>query len=342
MKLPKLKSAYSKINNLMYKSYLPNIIKSAIEIGLFDLLKNKVLNCDEISSELKTDKHVTQALLEVLCAIEFLQKDDNLYTLTNLSDDYMLSSSEASQVNAIKGYAVNAGPFVKLTESLKGNIPEFNEKMWSTKESILGIEQGSKAGAIQNAVEFIKDIPEFLTATKMCDFAGNSGYYSYALLNENSSLKSCVYDLKDVCEISREIKKDEEHYNRVSYHDFDLTKGDSFGEGYDLFFSSHYLYKYGLNGELTEMLKKINKSIVLGGLFVSNHMNGELPGDDHITMTIIELMTRAMGFPTHKISENNLKKSLKDAGFDNFTSKQADLNMAYPSLLLSAIKVKEV
>ncbi|MEA3505514.1 MAG: methyltransferase type 12, partial [Bacteroidota bacterium] len=66
--------------------------------------------------------------------------------------------------------------------------------MWSTEESIKDVEQGSKAGAIQNVVNFVKEIPEFKQAKKMCDFAGNSGYYSFSFLNENKNLYASVYD----------------------------------------------------------------------------------------------------------------------------------------------------
>ena len=81
--------------------------------------------------------------------------------------------------------------------------------MWSNEEAISEIEQGSKAGAIQNIVAFAKEIPEFKKARKMCDFAGNSSYYAYALLKENRELHAHVYDLKDVCRITTKIKKEE-------------------------------------------------------------------------------------------------------------------------------------
>ncbi|TKG97004.1 methyltransferase domain-containing protein [Puteibacter caeruleilacunae] len=342
MQLPVLKSAFSTINNLLYKSYIPNILKSAIEIGIFDALSGKAMSCNELVAAINTDYRVTESCLAVLVAADLLNKSGEKYSLTPLSDDYLVKSSPASQVYAVCEFATSDGPFKGLTEALKGNIPSFKDRMWSSEDAIRGIEQGAKAGSLQNAVAFVKDIPEFQQATKMCDFAGNSGYYAYAFMNENEQLHAHVYDLPDVCTVARELKKEEEHFNRITYHNFNIKEGDSFGDSYDFFFSSHYLYHFAGLGTLNEILKEINRSMKLGGLFVSNHMDGALIGDDLLTMSVIELMTRSMGFPTHCIPEEVLKEALTNAGFGEFTLRRPDQNIAYATLLLSAIKVTDI
>lgn len=342
MNLPIVKTAYSEINNLLYSSYLPNIINSAIDIGVFDSLSKRASSCVYLSEELGTSKKVTESLLNVLLAIDFLEKKDDQYSLTGLTNEYLTQASIVNQLGAVKSYIVNGGPFNNLTQALKGDIPEFNQDMWSSEESIKGIEQGAKAGGIQRVVAFAKEIPEFKKATKMCDFAGNSGYYSFALLNENCKLHAHVYDLEVVCETAKKIKKNEPDFNRISYHAFDVREGDDFGNDYDLFFSSHYLYELGATNRLIDLLKKVNKSMKLGGLFISNHIAGKVNGDHRLTLAIVELMTRSMGFPTHCLPEKVLRNALSEAGFGKFRVTAPDERLAYPTMLLSAIKIKEL
>jgi predicted transcriptional regulator len=338
-----IKVGFGEIHNLLYKSYLPNIINAAVEVSIFETLTNESLNYVELAKKLNTDIRITESLLEVLLSINFVQNKDGKYSLTAQSKEYLTQSSDINQLKAIKGFVVNEGPFCKLTQALKGDIPQFKQDMWSTEESIKDIEQGSKAGAIPYVVNFVKEIPEFKQAKKMCDFAGNSGYYSFACLNENKNLYASVYDLKDVCEIAQTIKKDEPNFNRISYHDFDLTKEENWGNNYDFFFSSHYLYKYVETEELlTGILKQINKSMKIGGLFVSNHMSGDFNAETKTTITIIELMTRAMGFPSHCIPKELFKQALSNAGFGKFHVKEPDFILDYPTLLLAAIKTKNV
>ena len=116
---------------------------------------------------------------------------------------------------------------------------------------------------------------------KMCDFAGSIGYFSFAFMQKNPQLESHVYDLPEVCALARKIKENEEYYNRITYHDFDAASGESFGNGYDLFFSVPiFLYALNAQGTLSEFLKKVNRSMEPGGLFISNHITTEKTGKE--------------------------------------------------------------
>ncbi|MFA5419066.1 MAG: methyltransferase dimerization domain-containing protein [Bacteroidales bacterium] len=207
MNIPTLTSRYSAINDLMYKSYLPKIINTAIDVNLFETLSGEKLSLNEISEKLQTDKPVTEALLEVLTAIDFIEKTGEKYSLTPLSEEYLVQKSEANQLHDVKGYSGSSGPFDNLQAVLKGEKTVFNSDMWSSKEAVMGMQQGVIAGSIQNVVSFVKEIPGFDSCIKMCDFAGSIGYYSFALLEENKNLHSHVYDLPVVCELAKEIKK---------------------------------------------------------------------------------------------------------------------------------------
>jgi hypothetical protein len=337
-----IKVGFGEIHNLLYKSYLPNIINAAVEVSVLETLSDGAMSFAELSQKIDTDIRITESLLEVLLSINFVQCQDGKYSLTTQSKEYLTQSSNINQLKALKGFVVNEGPFCKLTQALKGDIPKFEQNMWSSEESIKDIEQGSKAGAIQNVITFVKEIPEFKNAVKMCDFAGNSGYYSFSFLNENKNLYASVYDLKEVCEIARNIKKNEPAFNRISYHDFDLSKEEYWGNNYDFFFSSHYLYKYVETEKLlVGILKQINKSMRIGGLFVSNHMSGDFNAETQTTISIIELMTRAMGFSGHCIPKEMFKQALSKAGFGKFHLKEPDFTLDYPTLLLAAIKIEE-
>lgn len=342
MNIPTLASAYSQINNLLYKSYLPKIINTAVEIGVFDILSNKDLSFKELSKKMYSVPNITESLLDVLAAINLIKKENDKYSITSLSRDYLLTNSGVNQLEAISQFSGSAGPFDKLTQTLKREAIDFNQKMWSSKEAIMEMEQRAKAGSLQTVISFMKEIPEFASAIKMCDFAGSAGYYSLALMAENSQLHSHVYDLPDVCKIAKELKKEEQNFNHITYHSFDVKAEDTFGRDYDIFFISHFLYELGANNSLSGFLKKVNNSMTMGGLFISNHLSPNVSGESYLTLTIVNLMTRAMGYPTHELSEEILTKALTEAGFGNFRIQQPNEDIAFPTMLLSAVKIKEI
>jgi hypothetical protein len=338
MTTPGIRSNNSGLMRLLYQSYLPKIINCAIEIDIFETLSHDALRLSELSKKLKTVEAITEALLDVLIAVELVSGHEDTYTLTQTGKDFFLSGSAANLAGVVRDFSGSAGPFDNLKEALKKGTPGFNDRMWSERDVILKMEQQQNGGAIQAVLSFLREIPEFGMCEKMCDFAGSAGYFSFAFMQENPRLKAHVYDLPEVCALARKIKGKEEYYNRITYHDFDIASGESFGNGYDLFFSSHFLYELNTGGKLAEFLKKVTHSMEPGGLFISNHIPTEKQGKNDLTLSIMELMTRSLGYPTHKLPEDDLKSALSGAGFGAFRTKLLEKETPCPTLLLSAVK----
>jgi len=342
MKVPALKASFNELNNLMYKSYLPGIINAALEAGVFEDLSDGPAGIPDLSAATEANERVLEALLDVLAAVQLIEKQDDQYGLSDLAREFLLRGSGANQINALKTFSGSAGPFDRLSEVLQKGPPAFNPKMWSSREAAAGMEQGARGGLLQEVVSFVRDTPGFRDCVSMCDFAGSTGYYSFALVEENRKLRSGIYDFPVVCEMAEELRKNEKHRDRVAFHPFDISEGDSFGSGYDLFFSSHFLYEFGADNTLSSFLKKVNRSMVTEGIFVSSHIAPTAVGDNYLSLAIVELMTRVTGYPTHQLSETLLKKSLSEAGFGNFRVKQLVNEAPIPTLLLSAVKIKEI
>ncbi len=300
------------------------------------------MDLTELSRKLKTVENVTEAFLDVLIAVDLIKKKEEKYSLLQTANDFFLDASKANIVNVVKGFSGSAGLFDNLKEVLHDGPPLFNDRMWTGADIIANMEQQQYGGAIQNVLAFIKTIPEFTTCKKMCDFAGSVGYFSFEFIQENPQIESHVYDLPEVCRLAKEIKKEEEYYHRVTYHDFDMASNGSFGSGYDLFFSSHFLYKQNAEQTLTEFFQRVNQALNPGGLFVSNHITSPADGENDITLSIIELITRCVGYPTHQLPEIDLKKALEKAGFGEFRTKYLADQAPYPTLLLSAVKITDI
>jgi hypothetical protein len=340
-KLPTPQSPYSKLSNLLYASYLPKIVNVAIQAGVFETLASKGMNTQELAAATDTNESVMDALCDLLAAIDLLERKNERYELTLLAQEYLLKSSMINQLQDIEMYSGSSGPFDNLLRALKEGGQQFNNKMWAGREAAIKMEQRARAGSIQNVVDFVKNLPDFGTCAKMCDLAGNSGYYSYALTEGNQNLVAHVYDLPEVVAIAEDLRKDERNKS-VCFHAFDIKESDNFGSGYDLFFVSHFLYEAGLNGSLADFFKKVNQAMTIGGIFVSNHISSDADGSAMLTAKIVELMTRAMGYPTHHLPRETLEKALLEAGFDSFTVKAPNSDLAFPAMLLSAKKVRDL
>ncbi|MEA3505513.1 MAG: hypothetical protein U9R32_10030 [Bacteroidota bacterium] len=54
-----IKIGFGEIHNLLFKSYLPNIINAAVEVSVFETLMNESLSYIELAKKLNTDIRIT-------------------------------------------------------------------------------------------------------------------------------------------------------------------------------------------------------------------------------------------------------------------------------------------
>lgn len=340
--LPEIKVGYAGLHHLLFAGSLPKILNAAIEVGVFDALAIAPLKIEDLAEKLETESAATAALCEILIDVSLLEKDDDRYSLTEMSQQFLVPESPVNQLLDIKNHQRASRVFDSLVVVLKGqHKPEFNDRMWASKESIQAMAQGARAGVIQTVVSFVTGLPEFENIHKMCDLAGNSGHFAQALTRCGNRLNAHVYDLPEVVDIARELQEEGDR-DLISFHSFDMDKDDDFGGGYDLFFISHFLYKYGVDGSLADFFKRVNLAMIPGGVFVSNHICDIVPSESRLTMDMVELMTISMGYPAHHLPLETLEQALEQSGFGEFTIREPEPGLAYPALLLAARKIREI
>ncbi len=336
---PKFKPLY----NQLALGYLPAIVNGAHQAGIFEALEQKSASAGTLAQNLHVDPGVLEAVLEVLLAIDLLALNkDCRYHLTRQAKHFLLKSSPAAQIREIQWFCMRPGPFDDLSGRLKNQAPDFDSATFGEKEMLLDLEQRARGGQIQEVVEFIYAIPEFPSFKLMCDFAGSSGYYSRELLNKNLDLKSKVYDTPKVAAIAQQMVKDRGTCGRLEFIGIDVETCPDFGQGYDLFFVSHFLYHWAATGRLPGFLKKVNQAMHPGGLFVSNHIGNAVDGKARITQSIFELLARTQGYPTLTLDESILTDALLAAGFSEFRTRPAQDGTHLNNTLLSAKKIKEI
>jgi len=209
-------------------------------------------------------------------------------------------------------------------------------RKWNDEKSILEMRKNVLSGPGKEVASFIASLPNFEECHKMIDFAGNIGYYSEAIIEKNQDLYSYVFDLPEVCNMASTLRSRNNVSDRIIYNGFDFNAGETFGEEYDLFFISNFLYRYNEKEDLKNFLKKVNASMKRGGWFVSNHKAtvSEEERQSHLVS-----VKNGSKVPLHYLDENMLKEALSEAGFEFFVKQECCSSSSFPTLLLAARKV---
>lgn len=336
---PKFKPIY----NQLTLGYLPAIVNGAQQAGIFEALKKESAHANTLAQKLNADPGILSAVLEVLVSVELLACDkDCRYHLSRSARHFLLASSPAAQIREIQSFCIQPGPFDNLPGRLKNGAPQLDPAIFASKQALADLEQRARGGQIQEVVDFICANPRFASFTLMCDFAGSSGYYSRELLNKNPNLRSRIYDMPEVAALAGQTADDRPPRDRMEFVGADMEACPDFGQGYDLFFVSHFLYHWAAAGYLPRFFKKVNRAMRPGGIFVSNHLGDAAKGQDHTTQSIIELLARTQGYPTLTLDESTLKQALSLAGFSEFSIRPAKDGTHLNNTLLSAKKTKEI
>lgn len=338
MNIPEIESNFRELNDILYTGYAPNVISTAMELGLFDALFEEPMDSHTLAAKLGTVENLTEAFASVLVALNLLVKTGADYSLAPLSKDFLVKSAPAYQGEMIAMTSQYGEVMSKMPETLKnGSEKAFDSGMWASAEVMKIMGQGVMAGSIQDATEFVTALPEFASISHMCDLGGNHGFYTMAILDRNPKLRGTICDLPEVVELAKGVISEMGYSDRIDTIGCDLETDGSIGKEYDLVLVSHVIYAW--KGHLEEIFQRINGAMVPGGVFVSNHFSMDNDGCGPVSGTIMELMTRLGGYPTHHLSENELTNALEACGFGDFTVKPAEEGRQYRSLILAARKL---
>ncbi|MEE9345054.1 MAG: methyltransferase [Methylococcales bacterium] len=203
----------------------------AYELGLFELLGQQPRSLTEVSELLNIAERPTEALLLANLSLELLQRNDDLYALTETAEHYLLKESSTYFGGIFD--MITHNPFSTSVESLKDAVLSNSPQTYGGNDIFLAHEeQIEQAKAFTRGMHSISVEPAFfwpdLVDLSDChcllDVGGGSGAHAIGALNRWSHLMAIVYDIKPVCEVAEEHIQKYQLQKRMSIHPGDMWK----------------------------------------------------------------------------------------------------------------------
>ncbi len=316
MRIPSLKEPFRPIQEIIGQGVTANILQGALELKMFDALDQGGRTAPEVAALLGIREDSTEALLDVLASMGLLSLEGGVYANTPMASEYLNTGSPAFQgsyLNLMMGHYDQV--FLDIPRLLREGSPDRNENrdMWASPEMLQNMGQASMHGTLQNFRSFVLGLPGFSEFRRTCDLAGNHGFYTMSLLEENPNLTGLVVDLPKVVDESRKLSEQMGYGDRIGFKALDLGGVDNVGEEFDLVFASHILYGWKDNWD--GIMPKIAAAVRSGGFFVSNHSHYQREKPHSVASSVMELSTRLAGYPSHHIGRDELTEVLGRYGF---------------------------
>ncbi len=238
----------------LWSFWSSRIILTANNFRLFDHLDGGK-EAGELALLLSVDRRGIELLMNALCGIGLLEKREERYFNTLLSENYLVSGSPWYQGDMVRHYDTLWQNWSALDEIVRTGKPVRR----ATDHS--AFIRAMHNNGILKARQVVDSLDLTGVATAL-DLAGGPGTYSMELARRGIDVT--LFDLPATVAIARELAA--EAGVALTFREGDAL-ADPVGEGYDLIFISHLFHSYSPQQNL-QILESCLKGLNPGGRIV--------------------------------------------------------------------------
>lgn len=299
------------LREIVYNFRESRIILTALELELFTAVGDGAKTSADVSKIISSNIRATDRLMNVLCNMNLLEKENEKFSNTEFSSRYLVKNSPDYISNLM--HASNLwDSWSNLTEIIKegktiGRDAEKNK--W--KENFI------EAMHYRASREAQKDLNNLdLTGVKsVLDLGGGSGAYAMQFIKQKPDIKATVFDLPDVIPLTLKYISANGFEGKIN-----TIKGnylyDDIGSGYDLIFLSAIIHSNSFE-ENKRLIKKCADALNANGQIV---IQDYAMDEDRLTPEVgalfaINMLVNTKGGDT--FTQEEIYSWLRDAGIND-------------------------
>lgn len=308
------------------------IVQAAVQLGVFDALRNGPLEPTQVASALRTEARATELLLNSLVAMQLLEKKQNKYSLTAASRAYLLSDAPQSLTGMIVFDASLWNCWERLPEAVRSGKPVRAPNMYQDdpRETEIFINAMDSLVRARGDSEIVANTLDWREVTELLDIGSGPATYPIALCRKYPQLRATIFDLAATLDITRRYVRIAGMEERIRLLTGDY-RSDPIPGHYDLIFLSNIIHGESDN-ENQRLMAKLYANLSAGGrVVVKDHILDTTRTQPSVgaLFSLLMLLTtqsgRCYGF-------DEIKVWLENAGFHHVT--QIDLPTPLTSSLV--------
>ncbi len=236
------------------------ILFTAFELDLFSHVEDGVVTSRDVARRLGADTRATDRLMNALCALGLLHKENGVFRNSDVAARYLVRGSDDFMSNL--GHAAGLyGRWATLTAAVMagGTILDRVTDDRAEREAFI---EAMHRRAVKTADELIAHI-DLDGVGRVLDVGGGSGVYSMAFCRARDGLTAVVLDLPEVTPLTRQYVAAGGFAERIATVDGDYLAGD-FPAGFDLVFFSAIVHANS-PGENRLIIEKAFAALAPGG-----------------------------------------------------------------------------
>ena len=249
----------------LFDPFIPAIISqtliAAADCGVFEALAPGQLSPEQLAEKLSLDKNMLDSILRVLTCCDYLTKDGENYSLSELARLSLIGPSPVSLNSWVRLNGIQWRAFSRMGEVLRsGECINFHTEFGTDTD--WEIYQYAMMETARPAAEWVAVQIALPSEPKlMLDIGGSHGLYSAAICRANPPLKSEIMELAQAIPAARQIARELDITDAVSFIEGDILAADLGREKYDAVFMGNIIHHFteeqnlGIIGKIRLALK---------------------------------------------------------------------------------------
>lgn len=208
-------------------------LMTAVKLGIFEALREGARTADDIATELGLDRGCLDLLMRSLVVMDYLEQDDDCYTLAPIAERSLTKGSTQELVGFVLWNEVHWEMVAELDVLVRtGRGVDFHQTM-SDPQRWGHYQQAMLELARISAPVVAKRVPVPKGAKRLLDLAGGHGLFGAAICQAHPPLRATVIDLPDALPHARRLAAAEGHADIVDYREGHLLTSD-YGTDFDV------------------------------------------------------------------------------------------------------------
>jgi hypothetical protein len=238
---------------LSSRMHIPALVV-ADQAGLFSLLATGPATGSEIARQLTLRPRKSEALLALLAALGFLNRQHERFSLTNVSRNFLLPESPYSWVPVLQS-GRESSTAVRLWQTLRGEQPgakpdKASEKSltrwWKAprldRATAKRVTEHMHAYSFPAAMGLVR-WADFREVKRLLDVGGGSGCFSIALALRHPKMRCTILELPAISRLSARYVNQYGLKHRIDTRPMNMFK-DTWPDGHDAVFFSNVFHDW--------------------------------------------------------------------------------------------------
>ena len=293
------------------------VLLSAFELDLFTILGRRKRTSHEVAMQLGTDARATDRLLNALCALGLIRKDDGYFSNMEAAARFLVKG-EKEYMSGLMHTAHLWRTWSTMTDAIKkgGRAVDTSIKEKDPAWTPAFIE-AMNFRAVRGAEDLVTRL-DLSGVKQVLDVGGGSGAYAIAFARSRPDIAATVFDLPGVIPLTEQYIAESGVADRITmvtgdYHEDDL------GIGFDLVFLSAIIHSNSPE-QNRALVKKGAQALNPGGRIIIQDfiVNEDRTGPLFGVLFALNMIVGTEAGDTY--TESEVKTWLIQAGFTDITS----------------------